>query len=259
MKNKTLSIVLTATLGLMSTNVFADLSTCNNTEMKEAIKNVDKKIVKKTIQLRFNENDIAGMEELNAGAQKVFKTSAALLCASVGSLLGLGAGAFMPEFAYAVAGGPLEVMTTSTAVFMYGAGGAFGVLGSRNAVEVKQPDVSYVKNFTTSANDELSNKRENEEYRIKMMFGFRVKQSTDEFLDDFITANDQKLDAKSEELLAKHRDAGNGILGNEGAAYTATLLAIVEARKELYTLQLNALQKLKVDIANSCSALEAKK
>jgi hypothetical protein len=254
MKKQILSTILASTLGLLSTNAFTATLTCNNTDMKEAIRNVDKAILRKTIQLRFNENDIQDMADLNASAQKVHRTSVALLSAS-GLLIVGAAGASLfaasTPFEYAIS----DALTMGSASYSYSVGGALGVLiGIRS--DSHAPELRAVKRFTKSVITELNDKKENQESPLKTKFGFQVKQSTDAFLADFITANDQKLDEKSEELLAANRNAGNGALGGQGATYTSALLSVVEARKELYTFQLSTLQKIKIEIATSCSELE---
>jgi hypothetical protein len=258
-KRKILSTVLVSTLMLLSTNSFAEIPTCNNTDMKDAIKSVEQSISRKTIQLRFNENDIKDMAELNADAQRVNTASVALLGFSVAAALT----AF--EAAGTVAAAAVRYSVTAmtpaqTAVLMT----YFGSLSGFLSVMVSSPFRSdrltdtIADDTVKAASNSLASKQKNLKER-SLRYGFELKQSTDDFLSDFIDGNDRQLDERTEKLLATHRDAGNGLLGGKGARYTAALLAVVEARKKLYTFQVDTLQKLKVNIARSCSELESGK
>jgi hypothetical protein len=253
MKKQISAVALVSTLALLSANSFAESSVCKNADMKAAIKSVDQLMTKKTIQLRFNENDIKDMAELNANAQKVHKTSAILL---TGSLAALGGYGILAESAVAAieVGATISVAaelntakTALTIAYIAGAGGFLGkLLANFNPL-----DTTGVNESIKTATGPSTTKQEALQH-YSLRYGFKVKEITEEFLDEFVNDNDKRLDEKAEELLAQHRNAGNGILGGKGANYTEALLSVVEARKELYTFQLDVLTKLKSDITKAC-------
>jgi hypothetical protein len=250
MKNKILSTVLISTLTLFSTNSFAEITTCKNPDMKDAIKKVDKSILRKTIQLRFNENDIKDMEELTADAQLVHVTSVALLSASIGAFYGLYTAATITT----LSAGNAALMMTSLGL----PSGFFSLFLTVPYEMPKDIIVGTALKTAKDAQDSLASKEENL-HESSLQYGLEIKQATENFLVNFIEGSDKQLDEKTETLLAKHRDAGNGLLGGKGAKYAEALLGVVEARKKLYTLQEQTLQKLKINLERSCIALDSGK